>query len=428
LSLLRTIPQKWILPLCLVLLSFYFDFLFEIEIEDRLKIIFNPLEFDLLRFGILKLILIFGLIPIAIKSSWKYQLTLAVSSIFFLLPNVTYASFFALPVWFVAGLAVFQWILIIPIKSPVTFNFSVGNDWIKKGAIFLVILTTLSVLWLYFDVDGSVRLTHFLLQNDIYEARSNTSENISTLGKYLMSWTVNLLIPLSVVLSYKNHKILAVLGVLLGLALFGFNPHKTILFNMFLALTFSVFSGFQFKLKWLLSGFAFLLIVGRVEALLFNSHVPMIEGFMVRRLLFLPAYLNQCYLEYFTEPIYLSHSILKTFVSDPFILEPSEVIGEMAYPGSGAHANNGIFSDGFMNFGFVGFWLWLIAAGMIIAFMLSTAFTPEMIVFIILVINTFKSSPLLTSLKNHAVLPILIIFLLIQITATSNQSADQSEV
>jgi hypothetical protein len=110
------------------------------------------------------------------------------------------------------------------------------------------------------------------------------------------------------------------------------------------------------------------------------------------------------------------------------MLEPSEVIGEMAYPGSGAHANNGIFSDGFMNFGFVGFWLWLIAAGMIIAFMLSTAFTPEMIVFIILVINTFKSSPLLTSLKNHAVLPILIIFLLIQITATSNQSADQSEV
>lgn len=412
----------WV-PIFLSVLSFYFDFLFAIEIRDRLNIVFKTTAFLLPHYLTLKLIILFGLYPLILRPQWKYQIALTVSSLFFLLPNATYAVFFALPIWFVFGMSIFNWVLIIPINLTNKVKFEIKKHSAKIYFLGLLILSSLSVGLLFFDTKGVFDFRHFLLQNDIYEARAQTAQNISSFGKYLMSWTVNLFLPLTMIFAWKHKKLMLIFPILFGILLFGFNPHKTILFNLFIVAMFIFFDGFKTRSRWLMMGFVAFLAIGRVEALLAERHVPLIEGFLVRRLLFLPAYLNQCYVTYFQEPIYLSHSILKSFSSGGVSIDPSVLIGEMAYPGSGAHANNGFFSDGYMNFGILGFWIWIAIAGLLLAVMISAPFRPEMIVFIILALNTLKNSPLLTSLKNHALLAVFAMFILIHFTLANNKTS-----
>lgn len=398
-------------------LSFYFDWLFSYQINDLLHVIFEVKEFSWGYFFLLKALLLVGLLPLFLKGDTKHQLILWLSTLFFLLPSVTYSLFYSLPIWYLVGPILFNLLIALPIQLPLKgiINLQFRSQFSFKWIMLLVTFSL--VVFVFVDVQGRFHWSSFLFQNDLYDVRRAVSEEISSFGKYAMSWLTHLLLPLLIVyFGLSKSKIWIVLPLSLAFLLYAFNPHKTILFNALLASIFALAPSLKVLSKYLVLGFLALLVLGRVEALVFTDRVGMIEGFMVRRLLFLPVYLSHCYLEYFQEPIYLSHSVFKSIAAQPFLQEPSEVIGEFAYPGSGANANNGIFSDGYMNFGVIGFFLWTILGALCVRFLLSCATVPQLTVFIVLVLNIFKSSPFLTSLKTHGVLVVMLLFLVLHLT------------
>ena len=90
------------------------------------------------------------------------------------------------------------------------------------------------------------------------------------------------------------------------------------------------------------------------ESLLLQSNT--LNTLFSYRVLFIPAELHYTYYDYFQlhDILYFSQSILKAFQTGPEPENVQFVLGEYAIGDYSARANNGLFSDAYMNLGIVG--------------------------------------------------------------------------
>jgi hypothetical protein len=169
---------------------------------------------------------------------------------------------------------------------------------------------------------------------------------------YTYSVFTRILIPILIVFALEQRKYLVLAVSVLYLVLFYlFGAHKTVLAGLILLLLLYPWTYRQtvFNIVRLSTGFLILFMILAA----FSYDYPWILTF--RRVHFLPALLDIIYVDFFEENyLYWSESIFKSLINYPFDLDHKRQIGLVYFGNSEVAANNGLISDGFMNFGTVG--------------------------------------------------------------------------
>ena len=194
----------------------------------------------------------------------------------------------------------------------------------------------------------------------VYEIRANFVKQNIPFADHIFDWLALLLNPLFFAIFLKKKKWLAVAGtVVLELVLFSVTGVRIFLF----ALPFVYFIGKLVKTKnplaYAAAGLSIILLAGMFFSLVFGS--LLIDKLFSYRTIFEPALISFFYYHFFSINglTYLSqHSLLNELIHYPYDLSPPSLIGLHYYGTSDAHANNGLFSDAYMNFGFLGFFIW----------------------------------------------------------------------
>jgi hypothetical protein len=144
-----------------------------------------------------------------------------------------------------------------------------------------------------------------------------------------------------------------------------------------------------------------------------------ISSLFTRRVLLVPAQLSFLYYDFFSEndSTFLSqHQIFRNFINYPYHLDPSHLMGEIYFGKPTMGACSGIYSDAFMNFGFLGFILWAFLLTAILKIVDSFSKNKKKTITIAAIAMPaflLGNSALLTSLLTHGILlSLLILYLL----------------
>lgn len=208
-------------------------------------------------------------------------------------------------------------------------------------------------VFIYSYINTGVRL-HFDII-DVYDLRAEARNFIAPFPlNYIVSLADNIL-PFFAIYSIYNKKYFMASIILLFIYVnFSITGTKQILFTFFAG-----FIGFYFVRNLsssyrIIVGAILLLLYSYIENRFFNSGV--VSTLFSYRVLFIPAELHHNYFVYFqsNDFLYFSQSLLKWINSDSRQENIQFLLGEFAIGDFTARANNGLFSDAYMNFGIAG--------------------------------------------------------------------------
>ncbi len=310
---------------------------------------FNGLKFIL---GLLLLLFVYVRIFVLPQpSDFIYTLNLFIS----------FALFFPAVIMFQVGgttplIPLFA-VLFIYLLSSRLLNFKTFNikriqyleqKFILIGLSFVMLIPF--VITYGFNIDTSV----LSFGEELYKARAAATLKSNVYTSYFLGPLTKVLLPTLIVFGLlRKQKILWITGIVFMLYLFLINPHKSIFFSIFVVLVFFFFENYKTKAGLMLSGFLILLISSVFFSKLTGNILP--ESIFVRRLFFLPVQISDNYFTFFKDnPMFLSHSFLSPFFDYPYHTDPTLLIGEYMYQKPNVSCNTGIISDGFMNFGVIG--------------------------------------------------------------------------
>jgi hypothetical protein len=254
------------------------------------------------------------------------------------------------------------WIALIFFQNAINkkelkrIRFKMGNKLLTdKVAQIFGIVSLLVVLYISF------RYTHFRLIFNIFDVYTFREEALTydmpLVLSYAFSWTRALN---TIFLSYsiiKKKRLLTVIYFVSQMLSFGIDGLKSTLFMPYVAIIVClVFKDIDYiktrtALIWGISGVT---VLGVIEAILLKTNI--IINVIVRRVLFIPAYLNVCYGKFFTEniPDYFRASFLRFFgVKTPYD-NLGTIIGGKYFGKVSMNCNNGMFADAMTNFGIAG--------------------------------------------------------------------------
>lgn len=223
-----------------------------------------------------------------------------------------------------------------------------------ESHVFYVVtflILSLSVL-IYSYINTGLRL-HFNLI-EVYDIRAEARGFIAPFPlNYLVSFADNLLPVLSIYFVYKRHWLAVIFAFFVIFVNFSISGQKQIVFIP----TLGIIGYFAFKsgIKpyYLITFGAIIALFCILETVISNSIA--LNGLFTYRVLFIPAELHYSYYHYFQshEILLFSQSLLKAF-SAQNQQDIQFIIGEYSIRDYSARANNGLFSDGYMNLGVVG--------------------------------------------------------------------------
>lgn len=218
--------------------------------------------------------------------------------------------------------------------------------------LIVVAITSATILYVSWKFTG-FRL-HFGLF-DVYDLRAEAREYpVATVLGYFAAIGDNVL---PVLLAYYLRRRWFLLSAAVGLVIlvnFGIAATKQVLFLLILAvasISFGESGRFQSKMMVALT----LVAVGCLVEFLLLGTIFLTE-LSAYRLMFLPAHLHWIHYEFFqsNEFLHLTQSALKFLFESPYPQNVQFLLGDYFIGDIEARANNGLFSDGYMNFGAVG--------------------------------------------------------------------------
>jgi hypothetical protein len=223
------------------------------------------------------------------------------------------------------------------------------SDLWSKSLTIILSLTVVYISWYY----TGFRF-HFGLM-DVYDVRAEAREyDVPFFLGYLSTFSDNLLPILLVYYMSKKSWYISSFIVLIIFLNFGITATKQILFLLFLAITGYYFiKSLKFS-KYFIWLFSILSLVCLVEYYLFSTYA--ISIFSLYRVMFIPAKLHYVYFEFFSknELDYFRQSALKWLLESPYKENIGFVMGYQDIGQWSARANNGLFTDAYMNFGAIG--------------------------------------------------------------------------
>lgn len=218
-----------------------------------------------------------------------------------------------------------------------------------KHNIFLLIIILSTLYGLYYSYTYSGFRIHLDLST-VYDIRGADS-HASTIEGLLYHIISVLIFPVYANYFYRKRKLFGfATAVFMQFLMFSVEGHKFYLFIIPIGLVASHIYNEKFYL--LVPKLSSLLItIGLMEQVFRGSHS--INSFFVRRTLFIPAWLDQTYYNFFLEnpPTYFGQDkiITRLGVDSPYPQAVSRVIGEIYM--DGANANTGLFGDAISNLG-----------------------------------------------------------------------------
>ncbi len=220
------------------------------------------------------------------------------------------------------------------------------------GLYLVISVCSLVVLYVWSRYAGFHIQTDFYAS--IYETRARAREfSIGTLTSYVWLSADNIL-PVCVVyfLFRKRYTIACVLSIIVFIN-FSITATKQILALLVVGILGYFFYYFFSKGRFILYLLVTLLLISLLEPLIFGTHFA---GYIPYRTFFIPAESHYAYFEFFqTNPLdYFSQGPLRHFVDSEYDTAIAFLIGEFAIGDIGARANNGLFSDAYLNLGSLG--------------------------------------------------------------------------
>jgi hypothetical protein len=367
-------------------------------------------------------ILLFGgsiFILFSIESSFL-RIVSGVFQILFLIPNVIlwmHKEYTIIPsLMVVLFMALLSWDMF---RLP---NLRMPILSIKEQSFVFILLSVIGFIPFAVIYDFHFDLSLFTFSGAIYEIREEVSHvNIPFLG-YLLSPYVKVLLPMMIAY-YLLHKRywLGLVGVLLMILMFTLTPHKSIIFSAIVVLGFALIKKHDYQFTLLMSGIIVFILIGTVAAA--NGEL-MLNSLMVRRVFFLPAYLNQAYLDFFDgENLYYGYSFMSSFFDYPYPFEPASMIGLIYFGKESVNANSGFISDAVINLGYVGLFFMTVLVALIFRLFDSLNISAGFFGLYFLFIFTLLNSGLFTSMLTHGGFA-LILFSMIFLNQTAKSTSD----
>lgn len=202
---------------------------------------------------------------------------------------------------------------------------------------------------------------NFSLKN-VYDIRSSYVAMGIPLSGYLFVWVAYIINPVFFALFLIKKKWIWVgVIVFLQILLFSVTGLKAFLFALPFVLALMWIVTRKNPLIYMAIGLIGIILLGMLSYWLVND--MWISSLFTRRTLLVPAQLSFFYYDFFSQNPYTllsQHRIFRNFLSYPYHLNPPYLIGEVYFDKPEMSANNGIYADAYMNFGFIGFVLWSI--------------------------------------------------------------------
>ena len=281
---------------------------------------------------------------------------------------------------------------LIALFSHIKIRFRSLNIPPNKTYKILIIFSFLTLLPFIIVYLPYIDLSNLILQN-IYETRAAVAQNVDNLfTTYMYNILARYVFPtlLIIAIARKNWTIV-LYSILAVVFLFLAGANKAIYFGLVLVLLFSFGTYFD-KAKYFILFLGSVTILGLFEYFMNDSNFILM--YSTRRLVFIPPIMDIIYFEFFDgRPIYWSESLLSKWIIYPYHLFHSYLIGEVYFGTKEWNSNNGIFSDGFMNFGMVGVLVNCLIVAPLISFFLHLNISPRLFgIFFLLFISIISSA------------------------------------
>jgi hypothetical protein len=346
---------KILLAIIYIVLETYYHFFIT---DHFLYMGFVP-DLSIVKYIITKVIFLGFLIlayKMYLKSSFLYAIFLFLI-LFFYIPNAIMFSFsngsyapFLSNVFFVS---VFSLSPYLQLKIPAVLMSQKMKSILMLALPFLLI----TPIFLVFKTNFNLKT---LLLMDVYETREFFSQRMVGVLNYIYNFEVKTIIPIALVFFMIKRKLLLVgLLSLALLYLYVISGNKIVYFTTFIIIFF-YYLGANYVSKtsnFFIITLALLLATPFIDNLVFDD--PILGGTFINRFLFIPALLTQWYFEFFDgQPFYFAEShFFNQFVESPYDMPIGFLLTKIYWNEPTVFANNGIVSDGFMNLGYLGVFL-----------------------------------------------------------------------
>lgn len=249
-----------------------------------------------------------------------------------------------------------------------------------------------------------------LLFIDVYETRTLFRKVNIGINDYLLAPLSRIILPMLIIrkLEIKHYK-KALLFFVMIVYLYLCGALKSVFIGLIALLVF--YRGSYIKKALLFSqGIAFLTITGSLIAYL-SGNLFLVDAF-IRRVFFIPPYLENLYINYFTNNYtYLSHSPFGlNIVENKYNIEPLSLwFGEVVMGQPGLNANIGLLTEGYISFGIFGGIFFGILISLILLFFKMVNLDPKYFGILFVYIYYFNTSFLSTLLLTHGLFFLIII-------------------
>lgn len=248
-----------------------------------------------------------------------------------------------------------------------------------------------------------------LFFQEIYQTRALMSAKVNNLyTNYTYSWFNKIIIPsLAVFGFYFRDKKVIVTALLSLVFLYLCGAHKAVFVGIFMILILYKYE-YVTKANYFIK-FILLVCIGSLfVSLVFNNDFLMVMS--IRRTMFLPGLLDVLYYDFFDHNyLYWSQTFPGLFYEYPYEYQHYYVIGETYFDSRVWAANNGIISDGFMNFGMIGVLINSVVVGIYFSILNQLDISGKFFGVIFLFIFTLISSSLTTVLLTHGGIVLLLL-------------------
>lgn len=292
--------------------------------------------------------------------------------------------------------------------KPFRLRVLKDNDFL---AVNMVMLISVILLLIIFGGLNSFNLNIF----SVYEFRREAFSNLPSAFGYIFSGTSKIIIPIILVFAIKLRSWpLALMTFILITFLFGMTHHKSVLFIPIGSAALFAIMHYRKSMRILVFAFLALSLVSIFEIIYFSfaggEFPALFSNLIVRRVFFVPPFLDQVYLDYFVEkPKYLwsTSRFGLGLASNPYDLTSALLIGNEVFTREGLAANTGMVGSGFAQAGHTGILIYTVLIGAIIAFLhaYGKVIGHKLIVSISgpIIITVVTSSDLSTAILSHGI-------------------------
>jgi len=359
------------------------------------------------------LLIVFILMPRSPKKLSNIMVWLLI--LFSYVPMLTLFAFMNQPRAYMYVVTGFWILVFLLLKSPAV-SFTPLKKIQSKIICYSILMGLSGIVFFlickYFGIHFNFDLTK------VYDIRAQYFEMKIPLAGYLFTWLAYVINPIFFALFLSKKKWLPiVLIVVLQLSLFSATGNKTFLFALPFVFALMWVANRKNPLMWISIGLAGLVLLGMLFYWLIGD--IWFSYLFTERALLIPAQLSFFYYDFFSKHkfTFLSqHRIFRNFIDYPYHLDPPHLIGEVYFNRPEMGANNGIYADAYMNFGFIGLVLWGMLLVIILKLIDSFSKNKDMkitIAAIAMPVISLINVALLTNLLTEGLLLVLLLLYLL---------------